>query len=145
MLVTAICPTADRDLYLPLALRCFARQTHEEKELVIVDNGAESVEGLLEGLFSRNTEGPKLIYYRLDPKQYGKLSHGNMMNACCELANGEVICAWDDDDWSCPQRMQSQIEALIKSGKSLTGYSEILYYDTRTGETFKYKYNGFDR
>lgn len=145
MLVTAICPTADRHLYLPLALRCFARQTYEEKELVIVDNGCTSVEPLLQERFGNETEGPRLIYHRLDPQQHGKLTHGQMMNECVALASGEVIYAWDDDDWSSADRMQSQVSLLTSSAKSLTGYSEILYYDTRTGGTFKYKYNGVGR
>lgn len=142
MLVSAICPTADRHIYLPLALRCFQRQTYLDRELVIVDNGVESVEPLLEQISVKETEGLRVVYQRLDPKQYGKLTHGQMMNECVAFASGEIILAWDDDDWSCPERMESQIDALNKTGKSLTGYSEILYYDTRTGGTFKYKYNG---
>lgn len=142
MLVTAICPTADRHSYLPLALRCFQRQTYADKELIIVDNGLESVEPLLETLLGKEANGPELHYYRLDPKQYGKLTHGQMMNECCERARGEIICAWDDDDWSHPDRIALQVAALNENGKSLTGYHEILYYEIATGSTFKYKYNG---
>ena len=50
MLVSAIMPTADRDAYAPLALDCFLRQTWTERELVVIDDGAESIAGLFAGV-----------------------------------------------------------------------------------------------
>lgn len=132
----AICPTADRAKYLPLALACFARQPYLPRTLVVLDNGVNPVESLLSGMVGD-------IQYVRVPPDINKLNHGQAMNACCEFANQhDVIFTWDDDDWSSPERMQDQIDRLLESGKSVTGYSNILFYNMQDGKTYKYLYNG---
>jgi glycosyltransferase involved in cell wall biosynthesis len=132
----AICPTADRPTYLPLALACFAHQTYANKKLVVMDNGVNPVEALLSGMVGD-------IQYVRVPPYINKLNHGQAVNACCELASAnDVILSWDDDDWSAPNRMQEQIDRLVESGKSVTGYHNLLFYNTQDGKTYKYLYNG---
>jgi glycosyltransferase involved in cell wall biosynthesis len=129
----AICPTADRAQYLPLALDCFARQTYPAKKLVVLDNGVNPVELLL-------AMTCEVEYVQVPPK---KFPHGQLMNICCKFASrGDVIFAWDDDDWSAPNRMQDQIDRLVESGKSVTGYHNLLFYNMLDGKTYKYLYNG---
>lgn len=132
----AIMPTADRGDYISLAIRCFQQQTVSDKLLVVVDNGASSINGMLHLL------PEQIVYHRVEPSTQ-KLSHGAMMNLCCSLASpDDVIFAWDDDDWSAPTRMHTQLDTLATTGKSVTGYHNLLYYNTTDGLTYRYDYNG---
>jgi len=146
--VTAICPTFNRRKYLPTAIACFLSQTYTNSELLIVDDSRESVEDLV-------PKHPRIRYMRLDlltvPKntlienvdgQQGvatingcsgvRMMIGAKRNVCCENARGEIIVHWDDDDWQAPGRIEDQVTALEKSGKSLLFYYNILYWDDAT-------------
>jgi glycosyltransferase involved in cell wall biosynthesis len=118
MLVSAIMPTADRAAYAPLALDCFLRQTWTERELVVIDDGAESIAGLFAGV-------PLVRHTRFTVKS----TVGEKRNAGVNFARGEVVVHWDDDDWSAPDRIEEQVGRLLASGKAITGYHRILYWD----------------
>jgi hypothetical protein len=44
-------------------------------------------------------------------------SIGAMRNEACQLARGEIVAHWDDDDWYGPQRLTRQVEG-IRSGEA---------------------------
>lgn len=118
MLVSAIMPTCDRRRFIPASLKCYQDQTWKNRELIVVDDGSDSVADLLNGVDGAS-------YYRV-PK-FKTL--GEKVNFCCEKANGEIIATWDDDDWYAPDRLKDQVSRLVLSGKSLSGYHTILFYD----------------
>jgi glycosyltransferase involved in cell wall biosynthesis len=130
-LVTAICPTANRQDWIPLAIACFLAQTYTDSELLIVDDGDRP---------TPVPEHPRVRYIRLphweDPqgRPHRKTRPtGAKRNRCCEEASGEVIVHWDDDDWYAPTRIESQLAQLNESGKSLVGYHRISFWDTSPG------------
>jgi hypothetical protein len=45
--ISCLMPTADRRAFVPLAIRYFLAQDYPEKELIIVDDGADSVADLV--------------------------------------------------------------------------------------------------
>ena len=47
MLVSAICATSDRRRFIPDALAAFLAQTLTDSELIVVDDGADSVADLM--------------------------------------------------------------------------------------------------
>jgi len=116
-LVTAVMPTANRPRFVTSAIACFQAQTYEPKELLVLDDG-ESVRSLI-------PRDNRIRYVHLDTR----LVLGAKQNLGCNLALGEVICHWDDDDWSSPSRMEQQVEALLRSRKSVTGYHSMMFYD----------------
>ena len=63
---------------------------------------------------------------------------GEKRNFGCSRAAGEVICHWDDDDWSAPERLARQIEMLAESGKAVAGFRSMRFTD---GESW-WKYEG---
>lgn len=130
MLISAIMPTADRAAYIPLALDCFLRQTWQEKELVVIDDGAQNIAPLFAGL-------PRVHYFR-----FSKRTLGEKRNIGVSLALGDVVIHWDDDDWSAPTRMQDQAESLLLSRKAVTGYHQLLYWDVDRQSAFRYRYQG---
>ena len=80
MLVSALVPTADRAAYALFAVDCFLRQTWTETELVVIDDGAESIAGLFAGVpLVRNTRFTV------------KSTVGEKRNAGVNFSRGELV------------------------------------------------------
>ena len=117
--VSCIIPTRDRRHLIPVALKCYLSQDWPDKELVVIDDGSDRVEDLVKQLV------PDAVYIYLAEKQV----IGTKRNLACEAADGEVICHFDDDDWSAPSRIRDQVRRLLESGKQMTGYHSITYWN----------------
>ncbi|HME35242.1 MAG TPA: glycosyltransferase [Candidatus Sulfotelmatobacter sp.] len=109
-LVSCIMPTYNRRPFIPLSLSCFQAQTYPNRELIVVDDGADPVADLLQG-------DPQVRHIRLDRR----LSIGAKRNIACEQARGLFIAHWDDDDWYAPQRLAAQLQPLLTDTHDLTG------------------------
>jgi hypothetical protein len=60
---------------------------------------------------------------------------GEMRNRANELAAGtDIICHFDDDDWSHPNRIAEQVALLQATGADCVGYNEMLFWDQRPGQ-----------
>lgn len=130
VLVSAILPTRGRPEWARQAVDCFCAQTYPEKELIILDDMHDrSFPG---GAQSLPTGYP--ILYFMDESR----SIPQKRNRACELARGEIICHFDSDDYSEPERIADQVELLQSSGKALTGYYSILFYEASTGRWMRY-------
>ena len=104
--VSCLLVTADRPHLLKRALRSYEKQTYANRELVVLDNGHESVEPLLE---PRRLPGLKYIRVPREPHHV----IGALRNQALEAAEGEyVVPQWDDDDWSHPRRLEIQADVL---------------------------------
>jgi glycosyltransferase involved in cell wall biosynthesis len=119
MFVSCIMPTYNRQHLIPVALKCYLSQDWPDKELVVVDDGSYSVEDLVKQLV------PGAVYIYLAKKQI----LGTKRNLACEAAGGDVICHFDDDDWSAAGRLRDQVTRLLQSGKQMTGYHSITYWN----------------
>lgn len=119
VLVSCIMPTYNRPSLIPVALKCFSLQDWPDKELVAIDDGAVKVEGLVK------QSVPDAVYIFLAEKQV----IGVKRNLACEAAGGDVICHFDDDDWSAAGRVRDQVTRLIESGKQMTGYHSLTYWN----------------
>ena len=119
MLVSCIIPTCNRRHLIPVALRCYLSQDWPDKELVVIDDGSDRVEDLVKRLV------PDAVYIYLAEKQM----IGTKRNLACEAASGEVICHFDDDDWSADGRIRDQVTRLLESGKQMTGYHSVTYWN----------------
>lgn len=128
-LVTCIMPTSGRRQFVPQAIRSFLRQDYTNTELLIVDDGADSIADCV-------PEDPRIRYFRLDEK----LTIGAKRNFACEQARGELIIHWDDDDWYPNRRTGVQVRALLEQGAELCGTSRVFYYDAATLQSWEYTY-----
>lgn len=131
MLVSCILPTRDRREYIAQAVACFLSQTYTMRELVVVDNG-NPVRDLI-------PSGLNVIYKHVGDEP---LTVGEMRNRACELARGELIAHWDDDDWSHPARLREQVRLLIGAGAAVTGYHNMTFVDEDTREAWLYQSGG---
>jgi len=123
-------PTANRAAFIPGALDCFLSQDYPDRELIILDDGEQVVpRGLI-------PDDERIRYFRTAPKE----TTGNKRNACCELSRGEVICHWDDDDWSASDRISRQVETLQSHPEAkVTGFCSILYWDEGKAKGYRYR------
>ena len=111
-------PTKGRHQFAMQAVESFLSQLYPWKELIIVDD-------MQEPSFLEPLRDPQIHYYR----EFATAGLGLKRNRCCHLANGSIICHWDDDDWSSPQRMGDQVCRLEDTLKQVTGYRTMLFYD----------------
>jgi len=109
-LVSCIMPTYNRRPYVKLALGHFFSQDYPNKELIIVDDGTDSVEDLVIGL-------SRVRYIRLQRRT----AIGAKRNLACQVAKGDIIAHWDDDDWYAPDRLRYQLAPLLANDAEMTG------------------------
>jgi glycosyltransferase involved in cell wall biosynthesis len=128
-LVSCIMPTHNRRRFVPQAIHYFLRQNYPHKELVILDDGAESVADLV-------PVDPQVRYIRLS----GGRTLGAKRNACVEASRGDCIMHWDDDDWMAPRRIAYQVEALLRAGAEVCGLRCMLFYAPATDQGWLYTY-----
>jgi O-antigen biosynthesis protein len=118
-LVTAIMPTRQRPEFALQAVGYFLAQDYENKELVILEDGAPSLARSL-------PENPRIRYVATGVTQR---SIGAMRNEACLLARGDIVAHWDDDDWHGPGRLTRQIAAIKAGGADITGLRNSLTLD----------------
>jgi len=128
-LVSCVMPTANRRPYVAQAILYFQRQDYPNKELVILDDGEDSVADL-------GPRDPRIRYYRLP----GQRTLGAKRNQCVEASRGDLILHWDDDDWMAPHRIRYQVEALLRDGAEVCGLPRLLFHEPASGRTWLYRY-----
>jgi len=116
-LVTCIMPTANRERYIPFALDYFAQQNYPNKELVIIDDGKESIKSLI-------PNNPQIRYYYTDP--IGTI--GLKRNYAIERSKGTIIMHWDDDDWHAYDWIEKQVNFLLTTGADICGIKHVHYF-----------------
>jgi glycosyltransferase involved in cell wall biosynthesis len=127
-------PTCNRRAFVPRAIAYFVRQDYPWRELIILDDGSDPVQDLV-------PVAPDIRYVRLSPR----ISLGAKRNLACELARGEFIMHWDDDDWMAPHRLRYQVGALLSEAGEVCGLRQMLFYDLTSGLTWVYDYPARER
>ena len=128
-LVSCICPTGNRRLFLARALYYWHRQDFAgELELVIVDGGAEKFAASPHGIdaIDRYTSPGRTIRYFECP---AGMTVGERRNFAVEQAHGEAILHFDDDDWYPRDRVTRQLAALSEHPDAVTGSNGMWAYD----------------
>src|SRR4051794_13201068 len=128
-LVSCVMPTANRRAWVPLAIEYFLAQDYPNRDLVVVDDGADAVADLV-------PDDPRVRYVRIGRGQ----TLGAKRNACVEAARGDLIMHWDDDDWMARWRISYQVEALLNADAEVCGLRQMLFYDLATGKPWLYDY-----
>lgn len=122
-------PTADRRAFVPAAIDCFLRQTYAPIELVILDSGKDRVKDLI-------PVHDRIRYIGFEGTVPNTGILRNMVN---EAAEGKLICHWDDDDWSSPDRIRFQADFLKSSSMAVTGFSNLFFWDCLRKRAMQYK------
>lgn len=131
VLVSCIMPTADRRAFVPDAIRRFLAQDYPNRELIIVDDGRDSIADLIP---------PDMAIRYCRPS--AKLPVGAKRNLAVEMARGDVIVHWDDDDWHSKRWVRSQVTTLMSESADICGLDRVLFYEPASRRGWRYVYDG---
>jgi glycosyltransferase involved in cell wall biosynthesis len=130
--VSCLCITQPgRESMLERAMSDFARQSYAHRELVVVHDADAVWHADCEALAARfrNAHGCDI---RVVEASAG-LSLGELRNLSVAHASGELVCQWDDDDRSHPDRLATQIKKLNEENAIACFLTQQLHWfaDTR--------------
>lgn len=123
-LISIVIPTYNRPDHLERALESALRQTYENIEIIVVDDGSElSLEVFEEKYpsvrFLKNSTNRGACYSR---------------NRGLEIAKGDYINFLDDDDELFPEKIELQIDKFQKSEETNLGMVTCHLVDCRSGK-----------
>jgi len=141
-MISVITPTYDRPQLLPLIYGCFARQTVAEKEWIVVDDSPEP------SGFMLSLADPRVRYIHLPER----VSTGRKRNMAVEMATGDVIAQFDDDDFYGPAYLETMTRCMADEGAdfcklaSFFLYSRVLdqyaYWETQQKDGLAFVWSG---
>ena len=122
-------PRPGRRAGLVRAVQAYARQTHANRELIVViDREPEEDRAQAEAAIAA-VGAPAVSIVRAMPS----LTLGALRNLSVAHASGDFICQWDDDDLHHPERIAAQYAALEQSGRDATILQEVMLYQEAAG------------
>ena len=121
-------PLPERFSRLCRSIQDYCRQTHPERELIVVLNGgvaecANAVKDHIAGLARSDI-------HVLEPG--GTLTLGALRNISVSAARGAFLCQWDDDDLYHPRRLEQQLKALIETDSQAVCLQEVMQFLARS-------------
>jgi glycosyltransferase involved in cell wall biosynthesis len=139
-LVSCIMPTRDRPEFMKKAVEYFLRQTHPNKELLILDDGTR-FDSLVSWATASSDDNDKVSILRYVPNSRFK-TLGAKRNWCVKHSRGDLIAHWDDDDWYESERLSLQVAAMGDANAEICGVEAPIFYDLPSGNSFQYRYRG---
>lgn len=115
----------DRWPYLQRSVADYCRQTHSNKELVIVfDSGSSEVKAAI----AQHISALRRADIRIIDPPGRKHSLGALRNIAWDNARGEICCQWDDDDLNHPERVERQLRLLLEADCEATCLQETMQF-----------------
>jgi glycosyltransferase involved in cell wall biosynthesis len=129
--VSVICPTYNRHRFFPMMIYQFQYQQYpkDHMELIILDDSPEPYAEI--DAFVRDDPRIRYVHY---PEKCLIPKKRNMLN---DLAKGDIIVAFDDDDFYPNTRVKHAVFKLKTSRALIAGSSELLIYDCKTKKGYK--------
>lgn len=110
-------PTANRPNFVELSVSYFLNQDFRDAELIIIDDGIQSVQDSI-------PDHHRIRYFHT--ATIGTI--GKKRNFACAQAQGEIIMHWDDDDWYAFDWISQQVKAINSSGADICGLNDITFF-----------------
>lgn len=131
-IISCVCVTRGKPNMLARAIDCFTAQTYPSKELVIVyEDDDDATIGFLATDEARHA-AIRLVCLSVHPK----LPLGELRNRGIQVAAGEYICQWDDDDWYHANRLQEQYRIIQESQRHGSILAHWLVFDAVSKRAF---------
>ncbi|HKS08903.1 MAG TPA: glycosyltransferase [Pyrinomonadaceae bacterium] len=122
--VSCLMVTLDRLTLAKRAICSFATQSYQNRELIIVTDGKESFRQALERYVAAlGIERVRFVY--AGPK---RSTLGKLRNISLDAAQGDIVCQWDDDDYSHPERLVVQTGHMMRNSASACLMTDHLHY-----------------
>lgn len=129
-LVSCLCVTHDRVPLLRGAVACFQAQNWPSRELLILHEPRDHATAA----YAASLDDPRIrtIVFPAGPR----ITLGEKRNIALAAAGGAYIATWDDDDWSSPARLASQMEVLAQSGVPACTLRNVFVFDAVGGRAY---------
>jgi glycosyltransferase involved in cell wall biosynthesis len=125
-LVSVLLPVRDGEAYLDQALQSVAEQTHENLEVIVVDDGSRDASGDIARDWARRDRRFRVVHQ--EPLGFVAASQ----RACAE-ACGSYIAAMGADDVARPRRLELQLAVLEQEGIDACGGGVRYFPDPSDG------------
>lgn len=137
--VSVVTPTFQRRDFLPYLIYQFQYQDYpaDKRELVILDDSPQSNQDLVEML--ADPAQPNIRYIHSEQR----LALGKKRNMLNQLARGEYIICFDDDDYYPPEKIRWQIGEMQRQHALFSGCDQIYIWYSHLNKT--YLSNAFGR
>jgi len=128
--VSVVTPTYNRRRFLPILIHQFNMQTYpaDKRELIILDDSPTSNEDII----PTNNKYIRYIY------QSEKMNLGEKRNKLNELAKGDIIVCFDDDDYHYPERIAHSVFKLNQEKADIAGCTSLDIYFTDINKIYKF-------
>ncbi len=128
--VSVVTPTYNRREFLPILIHLYQAQTYPAhlRELIIYDDSPTSNEDII-------PKDDKSIRYYYDPV---KITLGEKRNKINELAKGDIIICFDDDDYHFPERITYSVFRLNQAKAQIAGCTTLDIYYTDIKQIFQF-------
>jgi hypothetical protein len=122
--VSVVTPTYNRRRFLPLAVACYRRQTYPKSrmEWVVIDDGQDDVSDFFAAL---TLAEPELNIRFIRRPTRARI--GAKRNDLHREARGDIIVAWDDDDYYPPERVAHVVECFAAAPDVQVAGCSLLY------------------
>lgn len=130
--VSCVTPTYNRSKFLPYLIYQFNYQTYpaDKRELLILDDSPENNEEMVQKL---NIHGNIKYTYLKDKLDLGKKR--NMLN---KMATGDIIVAFDDDDFYPPEKITHLVTQMNKKKATICGSTILHVWFTDTDKIMQF-------
>jgi glycosyltransferase involved in cell wall biosynthesis len=130
-LVSVLLPVRDGEAYLDEALRSLAQQTHEDLEVIVVDDG--SCDASAEITAEWAARDPRIRVVRQEPGGFAAASRRALAEA-----RGAYVAAMGADDVARPRRLELQLAAVVEEGLDACG-GGVAYFPAPTDGLRRYE------
>lgn len=124
-LVSVVMPTYNCGAYIGEAIKSVLRQSHEDLELIVVDDGSEDDTGDIVALHSADK---RLVYVRIP-----RSGVSSARNHGIRVAKGEKLALIDSDDVFLKEKLNEQLDFMERSGCRVS-YTKAVYFCDWTSE-----------
>ena len=133
-LVTVIIPTYNRESYLKETIECVQKQTFQDMEIIIIDDGStDNTRGVVESYAKQDSR----IQYLWQANNIGTAGAGR--NRAIKIAKGKYIAFLDDDDRWLPEKIKRQVTFMEANPEIGFCYVRFQIYQKKDGQLEKGK------
>ncbi|QPN60174.1 glycosyltransferase family 2 protein [Synechococcus sp. CBW1002] len=123
--VSVIVPTRNRPAHLTTVIRHFQAQTWPNKQMLILDDSATAC---AEAIALSQADARVTYLHRQSPQ-----SLGEKLRQLCDLASGDIIARFDDDDYYAPDYLAFMVGDLLQHGCDFVSLRSWCCWHARSG------------
>ena len=133
IIVSCVCPTYNRKIFLPNLIKIFHKQDFPQinMELIILDDSEDNSTEL----FKQQNKYGNIRYYHIKKRQ----ALGKKRNLINSLIKGQYVICFDDDDYYPTTRVTHALEEMKKNNCILAGCSKLPIYFTDIKKIYETK------